>query len=139
MGVLDRLVLSDTAWERMAPLIIGRPDQRGSTGRDNRMFVEGVLWIVRTGSPWRDLPEVFGEWNSVLIRQIGDVTWVWLNDKVVVDGAVMENFWDRAKPLPAKGPIMLQTHGGEIRWRNIYVKELSAAESAELMKKADAK
>ena len=68
MGVLDRLVLSDDAWERMAPLIIGRPDQKGSTGRDNRMFVEGVLWIVRTGSPWRDLPEAFGEWNSVFRR-----------------------------------------------------------------------
>ena len=51
MGVMDRLVLSDAAWERMAPLIIGRPDQKGSTGRDNRMFVEGVLWIVRTGHP----------------------------------------------------------------------------------------
>ena len=51
MGVMDRLVLSDAAWERMAPLIIGRPDQKGSTGRDNRMFVEGVLWIVRTASP----------------------------------------------------------------------------------------
>ncbi|WXD01292.1 transposase [Bradyrhizobium sp. 27S5] len=46
---MDRLVLSDAAWERIAPLIIGRPDQKGSTGRDNRMFVEGVLWIVRTG------------------------------------------------------------------------------------------
>ncbi len=46
---MDRLVLSDKAWVRMAPLIIGRPDQKGSTGRDNRMFVEGVLWIVRTG------------------------------------------------------------------------------------------
>ncbi|WGR93029.1 IS5 family transposase [Bradyrhizobium sp. ISRA435] len=68
MGVMDRLVLSDAAWERMAPLIIGRPDQKGSTGRDNRMFVEGVLWIVRTGSPWRDLPEVFGDWNSVFRR-----------------------------------------------------------------------
>ena len=55
----SRLVLSDAAWERMAPLIIGRPDQKGSTG-DNRMFVEGVLWIVRTGSPWRDLPEALG-------------------------------------------------------------------------------
>ena len=52
----------------MCGLIIGRADQRGSTGRDNRMFVEGVLWIVRTGSPWRDLPEVFGEWNSVFRR-----------------------------------------------------------------------
>lgn len=68
MGVLDRLVLSDTQWERRAPLIIGRPDQRGSTGRDNRMFVEGVLWIVRTGAPWRDLPEVSGDWNSVFRR-----------------------------------------------------------------------
>jgi putative transposase len=58
MGVFDRLVLSDDAWERMAPLIIGRPDQKGSTGRDNRMFVEGVLWIVRTGSPSR-LPQPF--------------------------------------------------------------------------------
>ncbi len=63
LGVMERLVLSDAAWERMAPLIIGRPDQKGSTGRDNRMFVEGVLWIVRTGSPWRDLPEAFGDWR----------------------------------------------------------------------------
>ena len=68
MGILDRLVLSDAAWERMAPLVIGRPYQKGSTGRDNRMFVEGVLWIVRTGSPWRDLPDAFGEWNSVFRR-----------------------------------------------------------------------
>ena len=52
----------------MAGLIIGRPDQRGSTGRDNRLFVEGVLWIVRTGAPWRDLPDAFGEWNSVFRR-----------------------------------------------------------------------
>ena len=60
-GREDRLVLSDAAWERMAPLIIGLLDQKCSTGRDNRMFVEGVLWIVRTGSPWRDLPEAFGD------------------------------------------------------------------------------
>ena len=68
MGVLDRLVLSDAQWDRIAPLIIGRPDQQGSTGRDNRMFVEGVLWIVRTGSPWRDLPDAFGDWNNVFRR-----------------------------------------------------------------------
>jgi transposase len=48
--LIDRLALSDGMWERIAPLIIGRPDQKGSTGRDNRMFVEGVLWIVRTVS-----------------------------------------------------------------------------------------
>src|SRR4029079_9538864 len=65
---MDRLVLSDAQWDRISGLIIGRPDQRGSTGRDNRMFVEGVLWIARNGSPWRDLPEAFGEWNSVFRR-----------------------------------------------------------------------
>ncbi|NKL81428.1 IS5 family transposase [Rhizobium leguminosarum] len=67
MGVLDRLVLRDEQWERIAPHIIGDERTRGSSGRDNRMFVEAVLWIV-TGSLWRDLPEVFGEWNSVFRR-----------------------------------------------------------------------
>ena len=55
LGVKDRLVLSDAAWERMAPLIIGRPDQKGSTGRDNRKFVEGVRGRAY-GLPWRALP-----------------------------------------------------------------------------------
>ena len=68
MGVLERLVLSDAAWERMAPLIIGRPDQKGSTGRDNRMFVEGVLWIVRTAL-LGDLPEALGSEQRVLALQ----------------------------------------------------------------------
>lgn len=57
--MMDRLVSSDAAWERMTPLIRGRPDQKVSTARDNRMFVEG-LWIVRTASLWRDLPEAVG-------------------------------------------------------------------------------
>jgi len=61
LGVMDRLVLSDAQWEAMSGLIIGRPDQYGSTGRDNRIFVERVLWIVRTGSPCRDLPEALGD------------------------------------------------------------------------------
>ena len=68
MGVLDRLVLTEEMWARMVPHIIGDARSRGTSGRDNRMFVEGVLWIVRTGSPWRDLPDVFGEWNSVFRR-----------------------------------------------------------------------
>ena len=68
MAGLDRLVLSDAQWARMSGLILGRPELPGSTGRDNRLFVEGVLWIVRTGAPWRDLPEVFGRWNSAFRR-----------------------------------------------------------------------
>ena len=73
----------------------------------------------------------FGEWNKFRIRQVGDRTTVWLNDKLVVDNAVMENYWDRSKPLPAKGPIMLQTHGGEIRWRNLFVREITAEKPAD--------
>lgn len=66
MGI--RLVLSDGQWERIAPDIIGDTRTRGSSGRDNRLFVEAVLWLVRTGVPWRDLPEDFGRWNSVFRR-----------------------------------------------------------------------
>ena len=79
-----------------------------------------------------------GEWNAFRIRQIGDRTWVWLNDQLVVDGAAMENFWDRGQPLPARGPIMLQTHGGEIRWRNIFVHAIEPAEARQIVAAADA-
>lgn len=68
----------------------------------------------------------FGRWNRLRIRQVGDRTWVWLNDRLVVDGVVMENYWDRTKPLPARGPLQLQTHGGEIRFRELWVREIGA-------------
>jgi hypothetical protein len=71
----------------------------------------------------------FGEWNSVRILQVGERTSVWLNGALVVDWAVMENFWNRKIPLRARGPIQLQTHGGEIRFRNVTVHELTASES----------
>lgn len=70
----------------------------------------------------------FGQWNEFRIRQIGARTWVWLNTRPVVEGAVMENYYDRSQPLPAKGPILLQTHGGEIRWRNIFIREIGQSE-----------
>ena len=71
MGVPDRLILRDDQWERMSRHIIGDERTRGTSGRDNRMFVEAVLWIVRTGSPGRDLPEVFGSWNSAFAGSAG--------------------------------------------------------------------
>jgi transposase len=66
--VLDRSVLSDAQWERVSPLLPGKAGDPGRTGADNRLFLEAVLWIVRTGSPWRDLPEAFGNWNSAFKR-----------------------------------------------------------------------
>ena len=68
LGAIDRLLLNDARWARISGLALGRPETPGSTGRDNRMFVEGVLWVVRTGAPWRDLPEAFGRWNSAFRR-----------------------------------------------------------------------
>lgn len=63
-----RLILSDGQWQRIERLCVGKPEDPGGTGTDNRMFVEAVLWIARTGSPWRDLPALFGNWNSVFVR-----------------------------------------------------------------------
>ncbi|MBM4061333.1 MAG: DUF1080 domain-containing protein [Planctomycetes bacterium] len=71
----------------------------------------------------------FGEWNRLEIRQIGALTWVELNGVVTADGVVMENYWNRKLPLPRTGPLQLQTHGGEIRFRNLQVREIPAAEA----------
>jgi len=83
--------------------------------------------------PIRFADKPLGQWNKFRIRQIGARTWVWLNNRAVVEGAVMENFWDRKQTLPAKGPIMLQTHGGEIRWRNIFVRKIGTREAEQFI------
>src|SRR4029453_2676652 len=49
----DRFVVDDAAWEKVAPLLPGKPTDPGATGKDNRLFLEAVLWRVRTGVPWR--------------------------------------------------------------------------------------
>ena len=65
---MDRLCITDSQWAKMAPYCLGKPTDPGRTGADGRMFLEAVLWIARTGSPWRDLPPVFGKWNTVFKR-----------------------------------------------------------------------
>jgi len=65
---MSRLMLSDEQYERIASLLPGKITDPGRTAADNRLFVEAVLWIARTGSPWRDLPHDFGVWNSVYKR-----------------------------------------------------------------------
>ena len=91
----------------------------------------GALWNNSAAAPGKDplvlADKPFGEWNSLRVIQIGRTT-IWLNGKLVVDNAIMENFWDRAEPLFNKGVIQLQTHGGEIQWRNIFVREIGADE-----------
>lgn len=63
---MNRLLLRDDPWERIHDRLPGKASDRGVTAKDNRRFVEAVLWIVRTGAPWRDLPVEFGRWNEVV-------------------------------------------------------------------------
>lgn len=63
-----RTLLSDAQWDRIKEWVPGKATDCGVTGRDNRLFVEAVLWVARTGSPWRDLPEAFGHWYTVYTR-----------------------------------------------------------------------
>jgi hypothetical protein len=65
-----------------------------------------------------------GEWNTLRIRMVGDKVSVWLNDKLVVDDVVMENYWERDKPIYPSGQIELQNHGNTLYFKNVYLKQL---------------
>ncbi len=97
----------------------------------------GGLWNNSPGAPGKDplvlADKPFGEWNTVRIVMVGARVSVWLNSKMVVDHALLENYYDRKTPIPAKGPIQLQTHGGEIRWRNIFVREIGSEEANKIL------
>ena len=90
----------------------------------------GGLWNNKKKNNGKDplvlADNPMGQWNRLRIQQIGARTNVWLNGKKVVDWAIMENFWDRSRAHFPTGPIQLQTHGGEIRWRNVFIKEIDA-------------
>ena len=93
----------------------------------------GALWNDNDDNPGKwpivkaDNP--VGQWNTLRIKMIGSHVWNWLNEKQTVDGQALDNYFDRKQPLVPKGAIELQTHGSEIRFRNIYVREISPAES----------
>jgi transposase len=95
-----RHAISDEDWARIRDLLPGRPGQHGKVAKDNRLFIDAVRWIAKTGAPWRDLPERFGNWNSVWRRfdrwskkgvwrrifdalQDQDLEWVLLDSTVV--------------------------------------------------------
>ncbi len=65
-----------------------------------------------------------GEWNTFRIRMVGDKVSVWLNGTLVVDDVVLENYWERDKPIYPTGQIELQNHGNTLYFKNIYLKEL---------------
>lgn len=65
---MGRQYLRDDQWAKIKGILPGRKETVGVTAKDNRLFVEAILWIARTGAMWRELPERFGKWNSVFQR-----------------------------------------------------------------------
>ena len=104
----------------------------------------GALWNNFADNPGKwplvkaDRP--IGQWNTFHIKMIGSRVWVWFNDQLTVDGQILDNYFDKTlKDLPPMyehpvpilptGSIELQTHGSEIRFRNIYVREIPSEEA----------
>jgi len=56
--------LSDRVWDLLEPHLPGRQGARGGQARDNRLFINAIFWILRTGAPWRDLPPDYGDWKN---------------------------------------------------------------------------
>lgn len=67
---MECFVLTDTQWAKMEPHCLGKPTDPGRSGRNNRLFMEAVLWIVRAGIPLRDLPALFGNWTTAFCQFI---------------------------------------------------------------------
>lgn len=88
----------------------------------------GGLWNNPKDAPGKDplvhADNPVGEWNKMTVKLVGEKVTVILNDKTVVNEAKLHNFFDKKGPLPATGPIQLQTHGAPVQWRNVFVKEL---------------
>ena len=101
----------------------------------------GGLWNNPPGFGGKDplvrADKPVGEWNAMRIRLIGERCTVWLNDQCVVKHERLANYFAKGEPLYARGPIQLQTHGAEIRWRNLKLKEYNADEANALLRAAE--
>jgi hypothetical protein len=111
-------------WDPANPAEVRNGAEKGS----------GALWNNNADNPGKwplvkaDNP--VGQWNTFRIKMIGSKVSVWFNDKLTVDNQVLDNYFNRTQALVAKGAIELQTHGSEIRFRNIFVREIPASEAA---------
>jgi hypothetical protein len=132
-GIYLRGVPQVQIWDKGHPNPKGRAYAKGSGG----------LYNNSPESPGKDplvvADKPLGEWNTFRILMVGAHVTVWLNDKLVVDHVELENVFDRKlppeqrRPVPARGPVQLQTHGGEIRWRNLFIREIGAEEAARVL------
>ncbi len=104
------------------------PEQWVASYKNGRNLGSGGLWNNRRSknSPLLLADRKPGEWNTFLIRMVGDNVTIWLNDKLIVDRVKLENYWDPSGkiPLPRADQIELQHHGSELFFKNIYLREL---------------
>ncbi len=155
-GVYLRGIPQIQIWDSTKGDPRGLGQDKGSGGLWNNLGLANNF-IPAGKDPLKKMDKPFGEWNQIYVKMIGERVTVKLNGEVVVDNEVLENYFannsagyaaykkekDPAKraalpplvndkmldPIPAKGPIQLQTHGSEIRWRNLYVREIGSEEA----------
>jgi len=123
-------------------LVDWKIEKNGDSGIYLRGSPQVQIWDREDGSgglfnnekhpskPLKKADKPTGEWNSFRIRMVGERVTVHLNGELVVDNVVMENYWERARPIYSTGSIELQNHGNTLYFRNIYVREISPAEAA---------
>lgn len=115
-------------------------DWKIGPGGDSGIYLRGSpqvqIWDTKVGSgglynnqknphdPLKKADRPVGQWNTFHIKMVGEKVWVWLNDELVVDDVVMENYWNRAKPIYPSEQIELQHHGSKLWFKNVYLKEL---------------
>lgn len=97
----------------------------------------GGLWNNNPDNPGRwplaKADKAIGEWNTMSVTMVGTRVWVTLNGTPVVVGQVLDNFFDRKQPVLPTGSIELQTHGSEVRFRNVFVREIGKVEGEKLL------
>ena len=100
----------------------------------------GSLWNNKTHPrfPLAKADRPVGRWNTFFIRMIGERVSVTLNDQLVFDDVVMENYWQRDLPIYPRGQIELQNHGNTLYFRNIFVREIAAEEANAILAARDA-
>ena len=83
-----RYALRDDQWDRIKDALPGKETDPGRTGADNRLFIDAVMWVARTGAPWRDLPPEYGKWSNVhkrFMRWAKKGTWQMIFNTLAVD------------------------------------------------------
>ncbi len=118
-------------WDSTDPNKSSIGAEKGSGGLwNNSASTQGKDPLVKADKP-------FAQWNHLRIIMIGSRVWVWLNNQPTVTGAILENHFDLKQPILPRGPLQLQTHGGEIRWRNLFIREIHSDEANQRLRETD--